>query len=453
MKIQLTIAALFLSLCSCRLIRPAVPGLPLSQISSTPLPQSKIDVPVTIDLSAVFNDFTKKIPMELSGEGSIGPAQYRWSLQRQPFTLSLSGNSLYVVDVAHCSLGGYIKNPLIQQWTRVAACNADATIGISANFNLLNNYSLSANANLTQFDITPCDLKIINDITPVLRPHAIEAISNALTELNEKVGGYNFRQLLQPAWTALGQPIKIADIGYIVLNPSQVRFGKPTGEGNLLNFLAGITAQPVFYLTDPGKVAVSTVPDITATDSTGGFYLDMDLHLDYKPLNTFLKAGVSGKKIPIGANGYIDITSAEIYGAGNNHLLIKVKFHGKQGILPYRGLLYLTCIPQYDMNTGNFYVNDIDFDVNTVSKLKEGPAAWILSAAVKKFFSNQVHFNLAGQINTINDKLNKSLNRQISPNVTLSGKVDKLSLQGILPEADYILVRISTSGTLAASVN
>lgn len=453
MKITLTAAALFLFFVSCRSIKPATPDLPPLKIDSIPLPDSKIDLTVTIDLSAVFNDFTKKIPMELSGEGSIGPGQYRWTVERQPFNLSLSGSSLNIVDIAHCSVGGYIKNPLIHQWAKIAACNVDATIGISASFGLLNNYSLSTNASLTRFDLNPCDLKIAAfNIAPVLRPRVIEAINIALTELNEKLNGYNFRQVLQPAWNALGQPIKIADIGYIVLNPSQVRFGKPAGAGNLLSFSAGITARPVFYLANPGKVPVNTVPDITAADSAGGFYLNAELHLEYEPLNMELKNVVSGKKIPVGANGYINIADAKIYGTGNNHLLIKVKFRGKQGILPYRGLLYFTCLPQYDINTGNFYINDIDFDVNTVSKFKEGPAAWILSAAVKRFFSNQLYFNLAGQINNLKDKLNQSLNRQISSSVTLSGKVDSLSLKGILPETDYILVRTTARGNLTVNV-
>ena len=258
---------------------------------------------------------------------------------------------------------------------------------------------------------------------------------------------------MQPAWTQLAQPIKIADIGYIVLNPSQIRLGKPTGNGNLLNFSAGVTAKPVFYLTDPGKITVNTIPDIIPNANGNGFSLNSDIHLDYQRLNAILKNTIGGKKIEIGNNGYIDIQDAEIYGSGNSHLLIKVKFYGKQGVVPYHGILYFTCFPQYDINTGTLYINNIDFDVNTIAKLKEGPAAWILSAAVKKFLNNQVHFNVGSQINTVKDKLNQSLNRQIGSHVSLSGKVDSLSLQGILPEKDFILMRVSTSGNLAVKVN
>lgn len=454
MKTLIIPAVLFIFFSSCSMIKPAAPNLPLSQINAAPLPDSRIDVPVTIDLTSVFNDFTVKIPTGFSGEGQVGPGEYKWSIQRQPFNLSLSGYSLNIIDAAHCNAAGYLKNPLNHQLVKLASCEVDATIGISASFNLQNDYSLSANASLTQFDLSPCELKVANlNIAPILKPKAVDTINQALTGLNESLSKYNFKSLLQPGWTALGQPIKIADIGYIVLNPSQVSLAKPSGSGNFLNFSAGITAKPDFYLANPGKVTVNSLPDISTGTGDGGFYLNMDVHLDYKPLNDILKNNISDKRIRVAANGYIDIQDAGIYGTGNNHLLIKVKFYGKQGLAPYHGILYFTCIPQYDINTGNFYINEINFDVNTIDKLKEGPAAWILTAAVKKILGQDVHFNVAGQVNGVKDKLSQSLNRRIGSNIVLSGRVDSLRLQGILPEKDFILVRVSTSGNLAVKVN
>ncbi len=321
------------------------------------------------------------------------------------------------------------------------------------NFRLAADYSLSGNASLTQFDLNACNLKVANfNITPFLKARTTDAINHALSRLNQKINQYNFRQVLQPEWDALSQPIKIADIGYVVINPSAVRLSPPTGSGHTLNLEAGVTAKPVFYLNNPGKVAVGPVPNISISDGNG-FNLNMDVHLDYIPLNNLLKTTIENKEITDGTKSYLVIKDASIYGTGNNHLLIKVKFTGKQGVVPYHGILYFTCIPVYDINTGNFYINDIDFDVNTITMLREGPAAWILNSAVKKYLGSQVHFNVGAQINVIKDKLNQSINKQIGQHVALAGNVDSLSLQGILPLKDYILVRISTSGSLAVKVD
>jgi len=445
---------LIILLSSCGTIKPNAPSLPLSQISSTPLPESKIDVPVSIDLSQVLNDFSSKIPVNLAGDGSAGPGQYRWQVQRQPFILSLTGNSLNITDTAQFTVGGYLKNPLNNQWIKVSACSAGMKIGINATFALLNNYSLAANARLTQFDLQACQLNIANlNITPILKPRIADALNSALSNLNQQLKQYNFRPLLQPAWAALNQPIKIADIGYVNINPSAIRIGHPVGAGKMLNLSAGITAKPVFYLNNPDKSPVTNLPDISATDGGDGFNLNMDVHLAYQPLNDVLKNTIANKKIEAGPNAYINILSAEIYGTGNNHLLIKVKFTGKKGAIPYHGILYFTCLPGYDTNTGNFYVSDIDFDVSTRQKLQEGPAAWILTSAIKKYLNNEIHFNISGQINALKSKLNQSINSQVNPHVTLSGSVNDLSLQGILPVKDYILVRVRTTGNLSMRIN
>ncbi|MHB8207898.1 DUF4403 family protein [Mucilaginibacter sp.] len=438
---------------SCNSIKPAAPDLPVSKLNFIPLPDSKIDVPISIDLQQVLNDAASKIPTTLSGQGNVGPGQYRWMLTRQPFSFTITGDSLYIKDAGNIDVGGYVKNPFNNSWSKVCSCNVTANIGLSMGLNISNNYSLPGDARLTQFDFNACNLNLINfNVTPALKSRAKEGIARAISSLNDQLRKYNFRSLLQPAWNLLNQPIKIADIGYININTSAISMGHPTGSGTLLNFTAGITAKPVFYLADPGKTAFTPLPDLSGGGGGSGFNLNMDIHLDYQNLNELLKKSIVNQKIADGSKSYIIIQDAEVYGSGNEHLLIKVKFTGKQGVVPYHGMLYFTCMPVYDSATGNLYVKDIDFDANTITKLKEGPAIWILSSAMKRYLNSQIHFNISVTVNNVKDKLNQSLNRQVGANVSLSGRVDSLSLQGILPGKDYILVRLKTTGSLAVQI-
>ena len=453
MKIVFLPVLSLLLLTACNVIKPAIPNLPASQINSIPLQDSRIDVPVTINLEQVINNLSTKFPLELSGEGSAGPGQYRWQLQRRPFGLTMQGNSMSITDTARFSGGGYLKNPFTGKWKQVCSCDADAAFGINASFNIETDYSLRGDASLTQLDMTVCNLKVIDfNLTPIIKPHVAEAINNALAGVNQQVKQYNFRTLLQPAWAALYQPIKIADIGWIVLNPSAIRVGAPVGSGHTLKLSAGITAKPVFYLENPGRTPVIALPDISNGTGGDGFNLNLDIKLAYKPLNDILKNAVSGKKITDGTNGYLIIKDAAIFGTGNDHLLLKIKFSGKHSVFPYHGILYFTCLPQYDVNTGNFYINDIDFDVSTIKTLQEGPAVWILGSVLKKYMNSQVYFNISGQVNAVKNKLNQAINSRITPNVILSGNVDSLRLEGILPVSDYILLRVSTIGKLEAEI-
>jgi hypothetical protein len=70
----------------------------------------------------------------------------------------------------------------------------------------------------------------------------------------------------------------------------------------------------------------------------------------------------------------------------------------------------------------------------------------------EKYLGNEVHFNVAGQVNGVKNKLNQALNSQVSPNIALSGNISTFSVQGILPQNDHILVRLGASGNLAVKV-
>ena len=147
------------------------------------------------------------------------------------------------------------------------------------------------------------------------------------------------------------------------------------------------------------------------------------------------------------------IKSAEVYGTGNEHLLIKVNFTGRQNGIPYHGLLYFTCLPVYQPETGNLYVESIDFDANTITRLKEGPTVWLLDAGIKKYLHDQLHFNISGQINSLKDKLNQALNQPVNNRLVLNGRIDTIKADGLLPLKDYVLLRVSTVGNLSVSVN
>ena len=101
-----------LLLYSCGSIKPAAPDLPLSQLSETPLPESRIDIPLSINLESILNDYTSRIPSEVTGEGKVGPAKYTWQATRQPFGLSFLGDTMHITDNARFNISGFIKKPI-----------------------------------------------------------------------------------------------------------------------------------------------------------------------------------------------------------------------------------------------------------------------------------------------------------------------------------------------------
>jgi len=442
-------------LASCSSIKPAAPDLPVSQLNETTLPESRIDIPISINLQNILNDYSAKIPLQISGEGKLGPGKYTWQVNRQPFQLNFLGDTMHVSDDARFNINAFLKNPFNGQLKNVGSCNATLDIGLSTNFSISANYGLFKNTHLTQFDLNACNLSIAGlNITPAIKPQAKEMLGKILDTLGRKIDNYNYKQLLQPVWSSLNKPVKIGDIGYININPSAIRAGQLKTSGNTLSLVAGITAKPVFSLADPAKNTSSTLPDLLTNDAGGnGFNLHIDIHLDYQPLNQLLNTAIANKEIAVGAKGHLLIKSAEIYGNGNEHLLIKVNFTGRQNGIPYHGLLYFTCLPVYQPETGDLYVENIDFDANTITRLKEGPTVWLLDAGIKKYLHDQLHFNISGQINSLKTKLNQALNQPVNNRLVLNGRIDTIKADGLLPLKDYMLLRVSTVGNLSVSVN
>jgi len=442
-------------LTSCSSIKPAAPDLPVSQLNETTLPESRIDIPISINLQNILNDYSAKIPLQISGEGKLGPGKYTWQVNRQPFQLNFLGDTMHVSDDARFNINAFLKNPFNGQLKNVGSCNATLDIGLSTNFSISANYGLFKNTHLTQFDLNACNLSIAGlNITPAIKPQAKEMLGKILDTLGRKIDNYNYKQLLQPVWSSLNKPVKIGDIGYININPSAIRAGQLKTSGNTLSLVAGITAKPVFSLADPAKNTSSTLPDLLTNDAGGnGFNLHIDIHLDYQPLNQLLNTAIANKEIAVGAKGHLLIKSAEIYGTGNEHLLIKVNFTGRQDGVPYHGLLYFTCLPVYQPETGDLYVENIDFDANTITRLKEGPTVWLLDAGIKKYLHDQLHFNISGQINSLKTKLNQALNQPVNNRLVLNGRIDTIKADGLLPLKDYMLLRVSTVGNLSVSVN
>jgi len=442
-------------LTSCSSIKPAAPDLPVSQLNETTLPESRIDIPISINLQNILNDYSAKIPLQISGEGKLGPGKYTWQVNRQPFQLNFLGDTMHVSDDARFNINAFLKNPFNGQLKNVGSCNATLDIGLSTNFGISANYGLFKNTHLTQFDLNACNLSIAGlNITPAIKPQAKEMLGKILDTLGRKIDNYNYKQLLQPVWASLNKPVKIGDIGYININPSAIRAGQLKTSGNTLSLVAGITAKPVFSLADPAKNTSSTLPDLLTNDAGGnGFNLHIDIHLDYQPLNQLLNTAIANKEIAVGAKGHLLIKSAEIYGNGNEHLLIKVNFTGRQNGIPYHGLLYFTCLPVYQPETGDLYVENIDFDANTITRLKEGPTVWLLDAGIKKYLHDQLHFNISGQINSLKTKLNQALNQPVNNRLVLNGRIDTIKADGLLPLKDYMLLRVSTVGNLSVSVN
>jgi len=448
MKIRYFVLVALAIFASCKTIKPPAPTLPATPMAVEPLPPSVINVPVSVDLKSILADMETRIPATFDGEGNAGMGQYRWHIQRGPLMSDFTADSLNVSNLAQCTVGGYVKNPFNGNYNKLAGCDMNVKIGLKGQFTVLPNYTLQGNVRLAQLEMGSCDLFAHVNIIPLVRRRVVASVNDAVANLNRSINQYNIKTLIQPEWDALAKPMKINDVGYLLINPVAVNIGMPVPHQQILQIPVAITAEPVFSLNKLESTHIA-LPDMSGTTGNG-FTVNLDARLHYKPLNKILAAHISQDPIATGPHSYFKIKSAEIFGEGNKHLLVKVNFSGKYGIVPYRGTMYFTCLPKFDPKTNNLNISEIDFDVHTANSLR---GSWLLTPIVKRHVGREIHFNIASQLNQFKSELIKGLNRDMSANVKLSGGVSSFTLQDILPMDDYLLVRLVAKGDMAVNVH
>lgn len=323
-------------------------------------------------------------------------------------------------------------------------------IGISSAVSLANNYQLKTKTTLSRFDpVNRCLITFLNiDITNKILERATPQINNALNKFDNSMAQYNFRSNVEPVWNNLFEAIPVGDIGFITINPEQVRLSSLNGSGSKVDFSIGLTVKPVFSMTKPDATTPIPLPDITTSSPGNAFNLFVDGKLQYAPLSTILNNElVKLGNIPIDDGGYVSLSNARAFGIGNAKLLLQVYFKGKVKGIRYKGWLYLTGTPTYNPVTGELSFPDLDYSIETRNILLR-VANWLLGSKVKETIKEKAKLNIASNLDAIKQKLQTSMNRDVNENISTEGSVDNLNVVGLLPLNDYILVRTNATGKL-----
>lgn len=449
-----TLLLLFTLFSGCKVIRPLPPSLPSSLLNNEPPPPSKIEVPFKVDLSNVFRKIDSIIPSDFKEEHNINSDfLYDWEIHKTDLQLYLNGaGALNGRGAVHGKATLKGKNPINGQWLPVCSGDANGRIGLYSSFNINPDYSLQGKVKLSIFTIDDLNLCKFNlNIKPIAIPFITNEINKALDGINQLIGTYKFKNLFEPVWDSLFHVIPISGVGYLSIHPSAIELGNPGGNESTLIFNAGIVVQPVVSLQNPGNSTPMPLPDISAV-SGSGFNVYVDGHIQYPELNKLLKEKIAGKKIALTNHGYVLINDLQIYGNGNNRLIVKVNFKASDKHISYHGNFYITCLPEYDSTSQMLYISDIDFDSYTESSFKDKAVSWLLDAAIKIFFKDEVKIPLALNLNDMKDKLDKGLNRKLNSSVNITGKILNLNVVGILPENDYLLLRVNASGNMSVNI-
>lgn len=461
-------AALFLVSCSKRII-PDKPVLHSTRFTTDSLPVSEIDIPLRINLSPLYYIANKNVQTIYSSPGWPNDfevdncdTRYMYRFKRGPLSIATHGNTVdfsftgsYIIAGAQriCTGSGSNRVP-VTPWSPTCTCGLNegerrVKIGYKAVLSLKDNYHVAAM--LQRLEPEPLDKCTMcfwqQDITPTVMNQLKIQLDEAGAEISDSLNRLDLRPQFQQLWDMLNTSVRLYDIGYLQVNPEKIRLSTLYARNDTLNISIGISARPLISLVKTPDYR-TVVPDISDFHQRRGFSIFVDAVMNYDSLSRLLTRELYHKRIDMDRIGkYIIIERCEIYGAGNEKLIIRVDFSG-----PDNGTMYLTGKPYFNKQKNQLEIKEIDYDIRTRAILIK-TAKWLFNRRIINELNHYSTFNITAYADTLLSKVNMQLNRQWQRSVSSSGSVNSLQVMDIYPFTENLILRCNIQGELAIRVD
>lgn len=457
-----------LSNCSKKII-PDKPTLAKTAFTKDSLPLSEIDIPLKINLKPFYDLANKNVTTIYASPGWPNDflvdncdTRYMYRFKRGPLMFQSVGNHInfgftgnYIIAGAQriCTGKGSDRTP-VSPWSPTCTCGLNeeerrVEVGFKASLKLRNNYSLDAiiqTQNPKPLD--KCSMCFWGqDVTPTVMTQLKGQLLVAASELQDSLNRLSLRSQFQELWNTLNTGLKIYDAGYLQIHPKQLRLSEFSAVNDTLNITVGISAQPVVSLTREPDV-LTIVPDLSDFRQKPGFNIYIDAVMDYDSLSTILNRELRKKRIDFeNVNKYIIVENCELYGQGNEKIIIKLQFSGSAS-----GTLYLTGSPVYDKEKNQLLVKNIDYDIYTRNMLVK-TAKWLFNKKISNELNRYAVFDIKSYTQALITQVNEKLNREWKKGISTSGEVDVIHVEGIFPMEKKLTLRCNTSGILSVIVD
>ncbi len=429
------------------------------------LPVSEIDIPLRINLRPLYDIANKNVQTIYSSPGWPNDfevdncdTRYMYRFKRGPLSIATHGNTVdfsftgsNIIAGAQriCTGSGSDRVP-VTPWSPTCTCGLNEAerrvkIGYKALLSLKNNYHVSAM--LHRLEPEPIDKCTMcfwrQDITPTVMTQLKIQLDEAGTEISDSLNQLNLRPQFQQLWDMLNTSVRLYDIGYLQVNPEKIRVSTLYAWNDTLNISIGISARPLISLTKTTDHR-TVVPDISDFNQRKGFSIFVDAIMNYDSLSHLLTRQLYHKRIDMDKIGkYIIIERCEIYGAGNERLIIRVDFSG-----PDNGTMYLTGKPYFNKQKNQVEIKDIDYDIRTRDILVK-TAKWLFNRRIINELNHYSTFNITAYADTLLSKVNMQLNRQWQRSISSSGTVNALQVMDIYPLTENLILRCNIQGELS----
>ena len=445
---------------------PAKPTLEKTDFKLDSLPDSEINIPVRISLKPFYAMAEKNIDTVYTSPNypkdwvTVDCAtRYKYHFRRSPLQLQASGTVLNLSFTGFYQIVGStracISGTVISPWTPPCNCGfseGERRVNVSFSNSVFITPDYKMKLTVNRLDPQPIDKCNVcfwgQDITQIVMMGLKANLDFAKQEIDKSYGTMDLRSKFQQIWNRISQPYNLYDLGWLQVNPRNMRLNSLFAKNDSLYLNLGLSAHPVIGLEKPSATS-NAIPNMSAFSDKPGFNIFLDAMLDYDSLSNIVNAQLRGKRFDFKkgpVNKYVVIKECKLMGVNNERLIIRVNFTGS-----YDGLAYFTGIPVYDGKEQVIEMKEVDFDVKSKAVLLS-TAEWLFNKRITAELKKYSRFDLKPYIDSAKVNINQQLNKEWVSGIKSSGHINEINLVGIYPVSKHLVIRSNCSGDLSVVV-
>ena len=416
---------------------------------------SRFSVPLEYDVTAVLRLVDQVVPTTFGSMDSVRTVNgderkhYAFEATRGPFTAFATGREMHLRATFAYRARGYFKPRFAP--TLSAGCGSDKeqpriVVELATPLSLTSDWHLVSHARLvtirpaTTEDRDRCDVGILHtDVTDRVIGAARSALEAKLPDIDRKVGTVDLTGRVTEWWRLLRRPIRLTDSVWLSLQPEQLRMGKVRGEARVLTVPVSLDARPRIVTGQEPSISLAPLPPLAKDTVTDGFRIQMDGVVDYATATRAVTSALAGRRFTR-AGRTVAVDSVTVLPASRGRLLLAIAFAGDAS-----GRLQLIGTPRYQPAAGLVDVPDLDFDLDTDSRLVSG-YAWLRSDELRATIRERARVPVQPALDKGRELLLSGLNRKLGDAVTMSATVDSVAVKGLYVTRDALVVRAEATG-------
>lgn len=426
------------------------------------VPNSVVNLPITIDLEKVRSEALKAMPKPLS----VGKITQVLTIANTPLPMESDiSHTVYMRDLRLGVVG--------QDFTATAQLDFSIETKTRAGFLNMGGISCGIGEELPKIEFTlpgklywttagdlavqagqwqlkwlkPCNIsafkfnveKMAN--LPVIKDK-LQGIVNE--QINNALKQVSFKSVLQKTWPQVNEPKQLEKEVWLLLQPEKIGLTDIVGTGRYVKTSLSLTARPQIVTGDKPRVVFPPMPQPQRLIANGdGFYLALRGDIGLDTANRLLNEKLANKPFDAGGKQVL-INSLQLYGSGDKAVL------GLRLQQPINAEIFLLGKLTLDIMQNELRLENIEFELATSSLLAKS-ANWMLHGTFKNLIAEKARVDFDKDLaNVLNDF--KDYRQNLGYGAVLKAQLANIRPQGVFFTQNDIKAFVVIDGKLGLDI-